>query len=278
MQSSATQFKADGTIASLSPTVAQLFATLAPRLASEPALDAVVQLQRQVLGNEPIKRCLIFCPDALGAHIWHLCRHHIPRIGDYASLRIPLLSVSPPKTPVCFASMFTGAQPRDHGIRKYERPVLSCETLFDVLLGVHKKVAIVAVADSSVDLIFRHRRIDYFSERYDREVAERAVTVIRDDHHDLVIVYQQEYDDLLHATDPFSDGCIQAVSNHIASFTRVAKTAAEAWLGYNYAIIFAPDHGAHVDPASGHGDHGEDIPEDMQLFHWYGVHGAAPSE
>jgi hypothetical protein len=265
-------FKADGTVASLTPTVTHLFATLAPRLASEPPLEAVSQLKSQNLGIDPIERCLIFCPDALGAHVWHLCDHHIQTIAEHANLRIPLASVNPPKTPVCFASMFTGAQPQDHGIRKYERPVLSCETLFDVLLSVHKKVAIVAVADSSVDLIFRNRRIDYFSEPYDREVTDRAVTVIRDNHHDLVIVYQQEYDDLLHATDPFSDACIQAVSNHIASFTTVAKTASEAWRGHNYAIIFAPDHGAHLDPGSGHGDHGEDIPEDMQLFHWYGVH------
>ena len=83
--------------------------------------------------------------------------------------------------------------------------------------------------------------------------------------------YQQEYDDLLHETEPFSDPCIRAVNNHVSSFSEIVKTASEAWCEHNYAIVFAPDHGAHVDPKTGNGNHGEDIPEDMDLFHWYGL-------
>ena len=32
-------------------------------------------------------------------------------------------------------------------------------------------------------------------------------------------------------------------------------------------MVFAPDHGAHVDP-EGRGDHGVDIPEDLEVFHY----------
>src|SRR5258706_14345046 len=56
---------------------------------------------------------------------------------------------------------------RQHGIKRYERPVLSCDTIFDALARAGKKVAIVAVRDSSIDLIFRERPIDYFSPTYD---------------------------------------------------------------------------------------------------------------
>jgi hypothetical protein len=195
-------------------------------------------------------------------------------IAKYADIRIPLLAVMPPKTPVCFASMFTGGQPIDHGIMKYERPVLRCETLFDVLLCANQSIAIVAVGNSSIDLIFRERKIEYFSERYDEEVVERTVELIEENRHNLIIVYQQEYDDMIHKNDPFLDLCIQAVTHHVHSFITIASTSLNAWSGHNNAIIFAPDHGAHFDSASGHGDHGLDIPEDMQLFHWYGINSA----
>jgi hypothetical protein len=170
--------------------------------------------------------------------------------------------------------MFTGGRPIDHGIMKYERPVLKCETLFDVLLRADYNVAIVAVSNSSMDLIFRERNMDYFSERYDGDVTKRTVNLIKENHHNLIIVYQQEYDDMLHKNDPFSDLCIQAVTNHVQSFITIARTALNVWSKYNNAIIFAPDHGAHFDSASGHGDHGLVIPEDMHLFHWYGINAA----
>lgn len=274
MRSDIAHFKAQGSIASLTPTVARLFATATPTLASEPPIESVLGMHKRNVNGEPIGRCLIFCPDALGVHIWRSCMSHLDTIAELADLRIPLLSVTPPKTPVCFASMFTGGQPIDHGILKYERPVLKCDTLFDVLLRANHRIAIVAVCNSSIDLIFRERNMDYFSERYDGEVEERTVDLLEKNRHNLIIVYQQEYDDLLHKNNPFSDLCIQAVTNHVRSFVRIARTALYAWSGHNNAIIFAPDHGAHADSASGHGDHGVDIPEDMQLFHWYGINSA----
>ncbi|OGL44045.1 MAG: hypothetical protein A2161_16090 [Candidatus Schekmanbacteria bacterium RBG_13_48_7] len=264
-------FYAEGSIASLTPTVAKLFAADIPTLSSASPIESVLEIHERIVGSAPIERCLIFCPDALGVHIWRSCMSHLDSITEFADLRIPLLSVMPPKTPVCFASMFTGGQPIDHGIMKYERPVLKCETLFDVLLRANYSIAIVAVKNSSIDLIFRERNIDYFSEQYDGEVVARTIDLIEENRHNLIVVYQQEYDDMLHKNDPFSDLCIQAVANHVRSFITIARTALNAWNGHNSAIIFASDHGAHIDSASGHGDHGMDIPEDRQLFHWYKI-------
>ncbi|MDI6739578.1 MAG: hypothetical protein QME74_04355 [Candidatus Edwardsbacteria bacterium] len=34
-------------------------------------------------------------------------------------------------------------------------------------------------------------------------------------------------------------------------------------------LIFAPDHGAHLDPATGKGVHGDDIPEDMLVTRFF---------
>jgi hypothetical protein len=102
----------------------------------------------------------------------------------------------------------------------------------------------------------------------------RAICLVKENRHNLIIVYQQEYDDLLHKNDPFSELCVQAVTNHVNSFVIIARTAMNEWNRHNNAIIFAPDHGAHIDSASGHGDHGVNIPDDMQLFHWYGINRA----
>lgn len=274
MTTDITNFYAEGSISSLTPTVAHLFATAMPALANEGPIESVLEMHKRLVGGKPIERCLVYCPDALGVHIWRSCVNHLDNIAELANLRIPLLSVMPPKTPVCFASMFTGGQPADHGILKYERPVLRCETLFDVLLKDNQSIAIVAVRNSSIDLIFRERKIEYFSEKYDEEVIERTVAIINENRHNLIVVYQQEYDDMLHKYDPFADLSIQAVTNHVGNFIKIARTALNVWSRYNNAIIFAPDHGAHIDSASGHGDHGVDIPEDMQLFHWYGINSA----
>jgi hypothetical protein len=62
---------------------------------------------------------------------------------------------------------FQGRRPDEHGVKKYERPVLRCETLFDALIAAGKRVAIVAVRGSSIDLLFRERPIDHHSCDYD---------------------------------------------------------------------------------------------------------------
>jgi hypothetical protein len=115
MTTGTANFDTVSSIASLTPTVAHLFAAALPALASEGPIESVLEMHKRIDGGKPIERCLIYCPDALGVHIWRSCMN---------------------------------------------------------------------------------------------------------------------------------------------------------------AIIFAPDHGAHIDSASGHGDHGVDIPEDMQLFHWYGINSA----
>jgi len=167
--------------------------------------------------------------------------------------------------------MFTGAAPEDHGITKYEKPILQCDTVFDVLARAGKRVAIVAVRGSSIDTIFRGRNIDYFSEDYDLQVTDRAEQLISDDRHDVVLAYVQEYDDTLHRTTPFSPEALQAMRNNVAAFDRLASTVDHAWSRYNTAVLFCPDHGGHVDPNTGRGTHGAALPEDIEVVHFFGL-------
>jgi hypothetical protein len=45
------------------------------------------------------------------------------------------------------------------------------------------------------------------------------------------------------------------------------------WRRNNRAIVFAPDHGAHIDPESGKATHGNNIPQDMHIQHYFGIKG-----
>lgn len=259
-------------IQSVTPALCRLLRVPVPALSVGPPPGSVTRAAHEIFSDRPATRCLVFAPDALGDHLFaHLPTLLQPVLRE-APLAVSLRSVFPPKTPVCFASMFTGAAPADHGIRKYERPVLRCDTLFDAFLRAGKRVALVAVADSSMDVIFRSRGIEYFSERYDPEVTARTLTLIEEDRHDLIVAYQQEYDDRLHERSTFAPEALLAAGRHVASFTRLAERAAHCWRGHDRVLLFAPDHGAHVNAGTGKGDHGENIPEDMLLKHFYGLY------
>jgi hypothetical protein len=177
----------------------------------------------------------------------------------------------PSVTPVCFASMFTGAAPEEHGITKYEKPVLQCDTVFDALSRAGWRVAIVAVKGSSIDTIFRNRNVDYFSEDYDPQVIARAEALLQEGVHSLVLAYLQEYDDTLHRTTPFSVAALHAMRNNIAAFDYLATVFDRAWAQYDRAILFCPDHGGHIDPDTGRGTHGLSSPDDLEVLHFFGL-------
>ncbi len=167
--------------------------------------------------------------------------------------------------------MFTGASPAVHGIQQYDKPVLKCDTIFDALIRAQKRVAIVAVEQSSIDLIFRVRDMSYFSETYDKQVTKRTVELVESSKYDFIVAYHQQYDDVLHETTPQSEQAIEAVKNHVSSFAEISSVCEQRWAKYNRLIAFTPDHGAHIDPETGNGTHGKDIPEDMEIYHFYNI-------
>lgn len=216
-----------------------------------------------------VKKMLIYAPDAIGRLIVEKLPAEFRALEAAAPLKVSLQSVFPPKTPVCFASMFSGLPPEGHGIRRYEKPVLACRTIFDVLPERGVRTAIVAVKDSSIDLIFRGRGVSYFSEPCDRDVTARALELIAGGAHDCVLAYHQRYDDLLHDSDPWNASALEAAREHVKSFLELAAAADKGWGGLPRALLFAPDHGAHT-AADGKGTHGDDIPDDMDVFHFWG--------
>ena len=225
-------------------------------------------------GPARVERVLVYGADAIGRIFLDNHPDLKKRLVAASDVQVELRSMTPPKTPVCFASMFTGATPEVHGIRKYERPVLTCDTLFDALARAGKRTAIVAVKDCSIDIIFRNRAIDYFSEKDDAAVLERTLSLLGDDRHDFIVSYNQEYDDTLHRTRHDGPEALAAAGRHVETFVRLLQATEEHWAGYNRALLFVSDHGAHYDAAKGKGDHGEDIPEDMDVLHFWRLRAA----
>jgi hypothetical protein len=228
----------------------------------------------RALDGRRAEKALVFCPDALGEMLLSRYAALTGGVSELAPLPVAMLAETPPKTPVCFASMFTGLAPEEHGIRRYERPVLSCDTLFESLAREGSRVAIVAVEGSSIDLIFRGRDLEYHSLPGDREVAAVACGILARDDADFVLAYQQGYDDLLHGPGgPFSADALEAAALHASDFAGLSQAMDEGWRGFDRLLLFAPDHGAH-ELEDGRGDHCDDIPQDMHITHFWGFRSA----
>jgi hypothetical protein len=122
-----------------------------------------------------------------------------------------------------------------------------------------------------MDIIWRERELSYFTEDDDAAVARRSLELLARDEYDVLVSYQQGYDEWLHQTQPRSPECLAEMRRHIDDFVRLASAARQRWAGRPHALAFLPDHGSHIDPATGLGTHGEDIPEDMELTHFWAV-------
>ena len=255
----------------MAPTVCSLMGVQPPRGSTAEPIAELLEEGRKALGGEPAEKALLYAPDAIGEWLYQMHREEFKGVLGAAPIEVPVLSMTPSSTPVCYGSMFTGLKPEGHGIMKYEKPVLECDTMFDALARAGKSVAIVAVKDSSIDLIFRRRPIDYYTEEDDPEVEERVLRLLREDDYDLILAYNQGYDDAMHGSTPTSPEAMEAFRGHLRTFERLAEAFNERHGDSNRLLAFLPDHGTHVDPVSGKGSHGTDRLEDMEVRHFWGI-------
>jgi len=262
-------------ITTVTPSLCRLMRVPVPGLSTSEVIGEVVDEAEAVLGGGVVEKCFVYAPDAVGDVVFRGYSSEFEPVLSVAPVQVLLRSVLPPKTPVCFASMFTGALPEGHGIHLYERPVLRCDTLFDVLVRSGKRVAIAAVKDCSIALIFRERPLSYFVEAYDQQVNGRVLRIFGDrssgSDFDFVLAYNQEYDDVMHRTAPRSREALNALRNHVESFRRLAEAFLKRYEGYSRLVVFLPDHGAHVG-VDGRGVHESDIQEDVEVRSFWGIY------
>lgn len=236
-----------------------------------PANESLTDYIIKSFGNEKADRIFMYNPDAIAQWIYEKYPQLLHEATELTSLAVPLKTVMPSVTPVCFGTLYTGAQPEVHGIRSYTKPVIKIDTLFDALIRAGKRCAIVADDGSSLSRIYLERDMEYYFYDTIAEVNAKAAELIIKDEHDFILVYNGNYDSVMHKFSPegLETLCeLRANSEAYAVFDALIRAH---WTRHNVLSGFAMDHGCHeID--GGCGSHGLEMPEDINIVHLYKIH------
>ncbi len=216
-------------------------------------------------------RIFMYNPDAIGQWIYEKYPALFEAAESCSDIKIPLCSVMPSVTPVCFGTMYTGAQPSVHGILKYEKPVIKIDTIFDALIRAGKKPVIISYGNSSLSKIYLERNMDYFIFDTIEQVNAKAAELIMKDEYDFYVVYNGNYDSAMHKNGPESPISLSEIRANCRFYAMFCELIKEHWKNHNTLVGFAMDHGCHeIDGESG--SHGLDMPEDLNITHLYKVY------
>ena len=224
----------------------------------------------EVFGGEKADRVIMYNPDAIAQWIYEKYPVYFDEVKNHADKEIKLSAVMPSVTPVCFGTMYTGAQPAVHGIQKYEKPVITIDTLFDALIRSGKKVALITYGRCSLSKIYLEREMDYyhFDEGGIAAVCAKAMEVILKDEHDFIVIYNGNYDATMHKNGPESARALAELRVNTHMYSVICNMVKNHWTHHNTLVGFAMDHGCHeIDSDSG--SHGLDMPEDLNIVHFY---------
>ena len=256
-------------ITSLRATVEKLCEI--PTDASIDSLNPLIQaLKNKKLGEKAVDRVVLYNPDAVALWLYQKYTELFCEAALASDLAIPMRSVMPSVTPVCFASMYSGVLPEVHGIQKYEKPVLKVSTLFDSMIVHGKRAAIVSTAGDSISKIFLEREMDYFIYNTVAEVNEKALALIEEDNYDLIVIYNGNYDGTMHKCGTESPQALDALRHNVNFYAELVEKIRHSWPNHRVFYGFCPDHGCHEIDAEC-GSHGLDMPEDMNVIHFYGI-------
>ena len=220
------------------------------------------------LADQKADRIVMYNPDAIAQWIYEKYPHMLAEMTARTELSLPLCSVMPSVTPVCFGTMYTGAQPEVHGIRAYVKPVIAIDTIYDALLRAGKRPAIVSTGNDSMSKIFLERDMDYFIFDTMEQVNAKAVELILQDRHDFIAIYNGSYDTIMHKYGPESPEALGELRANSRTFGMLDSLIREHWTQHNTLLGFAMDHGCHeIDGACG--SHGLDMDEDLNILHRY---------
>ncbi|MEI6578309.1 MAG: alkaline phosphatase family protein, partial [Eubacteriales bacterium] len=130
----------------LAATVSDIIVIEPPKQAAE-KIDWLSELLKSYARGK-VDRTVLYNPDAVAMWLFQNYTADFAPVLKHTQVSVPLITVMPSVTPVCFASMYTGTLAEVHGIEKYEKPVVTIDSLFDALIRAGKRVAIVAVKGS----------------------------------------------------------------------------------------------------------------------------------
>lgn len=247
-----------------------------PPAFAEPAIDWVSEALMD-LCKEGFNRVLIHNPDAVGMWLYEKYPDAFTPVLKHTQITVPFKSPMPSVTPVCFGTMYTGAPPEVHGIRKYEKPIIKIDTFFDAVIRAGKKVAIVSTPRASMSNIFLEKGIDICNCETEAEVVAKAQELIIEDQYDVLCVYTFMYDTMNHRHGPEAKESINALYEQCIFWDTLVSCVKRNWKQHNTLLCFSPDHGVHPEEALNtkgnpiRGNHGSDSPLDLNILHYMGV-------
>lgn len=233
--------------------------------------DPIIPILEQA--NKTFENCssskvFIYNPDAIANWIYQKYIRYFKDMKTNCSASVLMKSVIPPVTPACFGSMYTGLMPKDHGIQKYEKYTLDKNTLFDELSKQQKKVAIVSTTGDSISILFLKRNIDYFIYDKIKDCNKKAFELIAKNEHDVILLYNGNYDYFMHRTSPTGFLAKRALKQNIKTYNALVDQLKIHYKTEDKTLLFAPDHGCHR-WLGVLGNHGVDEPCDMEIRHFY---------
>ena len=230
-----------------------------------PPINWAVNILKERLGGKA-DRVVLYHADAVGLYIWQKYTNLFAPVYKHTTLNLPFLSTVESVTPVAHASMYTGLDPKQHGIQTYTRPQLKCDTLFDQLINAGKRIAILAMEDSTFLHIFKGRKLDYFVAKNALEIKEKAIQLIETDQYDVISIHTFEYDNAAHAFGPESKQALNAISMEAETFSEIVQNLQKFANKHHILYSYSPDHGQHITDG-GTGAHGSKMIEDMNVLH-----------
>ena len=251
-----------------------LTAALAYAMGVEPPTEAAApnaalcKFVDEAFEGRKVDRVFMYNPDAVAEWVYRKYPQLMKEAVDVTQLELPMQTVMPSVTPVCFGTMYTGAEPSVHGIQKYEKPVITIDTLFDALLRAGKKPAIVAYGKCSLSMIYLEREMDYYIYPTVDEANAKAAELILRDEHDFILLYNGNYDSAMHKTGTESPRALGELRANVRTYAMLRAMLRQHWQTHNVLLGFAMDHGCH-DIDEGAGSHGLDMPEDLNIVHFY---------
>ncbi len=239
----------------------------APALSAAPNVDLCRYIDDSLSGKKA-DRVFMYNPDAIAQWVYEKYLHLFEEITHTIDIEIPFCTVMPSVTPVCFGTMYTGAQPSEHGIQSYAKPVITIDTIFDALIRSGKKPVIVSTANDSMSKIFLEREMEYFIYDTVEQVNAKATELIVEDKHDFIAVYNGNYDSIMHKFGPESEQALGALAANVKAFAMFRETIETHRNRHNTLMGFAMDHGCHeIDGNCG--SHGLAMEEDLNIVHLY---------
>lgn len=261
----------------IAATIADIAGFETPKDA-EPAVNWIADIMKEKLGG-CADNVLIFSADAVAAWVVRKYPENFAKVWKNAPMMVPVRTALPTITPVDYAAFFSGAAPEKNGVDKYLKPILTPEltqplltsdSLIAAAVRSGRRVCVITCSNGCIASMLSRSGADFriIPGDDDEKMYLEAKSVIESGEYDFVFLYQLSFDGALHAHGPEGEISLSELDKIINRFDVLCESVKKSWQGKTL-LMFHTDHGCHK-TVNDEGSHGKDIPEDTDIFHFWG--------